>query len=91
MQNQIIGYVPTSVGPTKLELALAQCSDLSDEAKTKICLIQDIVKIAKLMNISSPTAEHFDYMYDQSVSALEDMQYNAQIEFNTWRYRNNIL
>lgn len=66
-------------------------TELSDEAKTKICIIEDIAKIAMLMNIAQPSVEDFDYMYDQSIKELEDIQYNAQIEFNTWKYRLNKL
>jgi hypothetical protein len=90
MQETIIGFVPTSVGPTKLELALAECKDLSDESKTKVCLIQDIVKIGKLLGVGIPSPEQFNWLYDQSISMLEAIQHNAQIEWNTRDYHNRM-
>jgi ribosomal protein S19E (S16A) len=91
MKKNVIGYVPISIGPTKLELALAQAPELNDESNTKVCIIQDIVKIAKTLGVKPPAPEQFDWLYDQSISMLEAIQHSGQVELNTLLYKQRVL
>lgn len=84
-------YVPTSVGPTKLELFLAEAPELTDEEKEKVILITDIVRLAKLLGDKAPTTEEFYHMYDQPKYLLEARQHNMQIEWNTKQYHSTYM
>ena len=46
----------------------------SEESKEKICLIEDLVKVGRLMGYPSPTVEDFDMLYDSTLPELELMQ-----------------
>lgn len=79
MQETIIGYVPASV-------SLSNMPELSDESKTKVCMIQDLVKIGKALDKGIPSPKVFDYLYDLTIPMLEAIVYNAQIQLNTKQY-----
>lgn len=81
-----IGYVPTSVGPSKLELFLAQAPDLTEEEKEKVIIITDIARLGKLLGYGIPTTEEFYYLFDLPKYMLEARQHNAQIDWNTKQY-----
>ena len=81
-----MNYVPTDVGPTKLDEILAECPELSDESKEKLCIIQDIIKIAKALDKAPPTPWEFYYMYELSIPMLESLQHASQVSLNTERY-----
>ena len=80
MNETITGYVPTSV-------SLSNIPELSDESKTKVCIIEDLVKIGKALGMGNPTISEFDYLYDLTIPMLEAVVYNAQIQLNTKEYR----
>lgn len=80
MNETITGYVPTSV-------SLSNMPELSDESKTKVCMIQDLVKIGKALGKGIPSPKAFDYLYDLTIPMLEAVVYNAQIQLNTKEYR----
>lgn len=90
MEKTIIKSLPNNIGPTNLELFLAEVPELTDEKKEKVIIITDIVRLAKLMKIPPPTAQEFDIMYDMPNYLLEAKQYNAQIEWNTKQYHNQV-
>lgn len=83
-------YVPTHVGPSKLEQALAYCTELSDESKTKVTMIQDIARLYKLLECPPLSPHNFYALYDMDDSMLSAIQHNAQIEWNTKQYRSTI-
>ena len=86
-----IHYVPTSVGPSKLEQALAYVPDLSDENKQKVCIIEDMARLGKLMGYEPISVSIFDRLYDMSVGLLEANQYNMQIKYNTQDYHERLF
>lgn len=61
---KITNYVPTAVGPTKLEKTLGFCTQLDDVGKEKVCVIQDIAKLLKLLNHKPIDTERFYAMYE---------------------------
>lgn len=83
INTPIVGYVPTSVGPSKLELFLAEAPELTDEEKEKVILITDIARLGKLLGYGLPTVDEFYYMFSLSKYMLEAKQHNTQIEWNT--------
>jgi len=85
---EITQYVPTMVGPTKLEQVLAYCIALSDESKEKVCIIQDIAKLGKMLGHKPMTPENFYAMYEMPVSILESVQHSVQVEYNTTQLHN---
>ena len=85
---EITQYVPTMVGPTKLEQVLAYCIALSDESKEKVCIIQDIVKIGKMLGHPPIAPQQFYDMYEMPVGILERVQHSIQVEYNTHQLHN---
>ena len=57
-------YVPTAVGPTKLQVAMSYAVEIGDVGKEKCCIITDIAKLLKLMEKPAITPEQFFAMYD---------------------------
>lgn len=88
-----IHYVPTSVGPSKLELqqALAAAPDLSDESRQKVCIIEDMARLSKLMEYKPIDHQTFDTLYDMSLGMLEACQHNMQIKWNTRDYHTRMF
>lgn len=59
---------------------LSETKPLSEESMQKVCIITDLVKLAKLENEPPPTVQEFDTMYDHPIKWLEDLLYQrAQI------------
>jgi hypothetical protein len=83
-------YVPTFVGPSKLDQVLSYCTELSDESKTKVAMIEDIAKLYKLIGSPPLSPANFYALYDMHESILSAIQHNAQIEWNTLQYRSSI-
>ena len=81
-----LNYVPTSVGPSKLDLVLAYCSELTDENKEKVCIITDIARIGRLLGNPPLSTENFYTLYDMALPILEAVQHNAQVQWNTEQY-----
>jgi ribosomal protein L7Ae-like RNA K-turn-binding protein len=86
-----IHYVPTHVGPSRLEQALAEAPELSDESKTKVCIIEDMARLGKLMEYQPIDPETFDKLYDMSLGMLEACQHNMQIKWNTRQYHERVF
>ena len=86
----ILNFIPTEVGPSKLDQVLAYCPELCDESKTKLCIIQDIIKVGKALGKNLPTPLEFYHMYDLSLSMLERIQHDVQVVLNTERYHNRL-
>ena len=76
----------TDTKSADLQLFLEKLPDLTDEQKTKVIIITDIVKIRTLLGYPPPTPFEFDFMYDLSIFMLEAKQYNAEIEWNIKRH-----
>lgn len=53
---------------------LSELGILSEESKEKVCIIQDIAKVIKLMGQSPLTVDGFDMLYDSTISELELIQ-----------------
>jgi hypothetical protein len=83
-------YVPTSVGPSKLDQVIACCPELSDESKTKVILIEDIARLYKLLGGPPLSPANFYALYEMPESMLSAIQHNAQIEWNTKQYQSTI-
>lgn len=79
-------YVPTSVGPSKLDQILAEAPDMTDENKQRVCIIQDIAKIGRLLGNPPMTTHNFYTLYEMPILILETIQHNAQVELNTYEY-----
>ena len=84
---KIKSYAPTHVGPSKLDQVLAYCVELSEENKQKVCIIQDIAKLGKLLNYVKMPPDHFYTIYEQEIPVLEGVQFKMQIEWNTEEYK----
>lgn len=85
---RIKSYLAT---PTKLDIVLSYCSELSDESKEKFCIMQDILKIGKLLGKENITPKEFYIMYDLPTNILEVIQHNLQVEYNTSLYRRQVM
>ncbi len=83
-------YVPTFVGPSKLDQVLAYCTNLSDESRIKVTIIEDIARLYRLLESPPLTPHNFYALYDMDESMLSAIQHNAQIEWNTKQYRSTI-
>ena len=66
----------------------------TDEQARKICLIEDIFKMGRLLSVHieefkiwlEPTVFMFDTLYDKSPQELENIAFNMQIELNSAIY-----
>lgn len=66
----------------------------TDEQARKICLIEDIFKMGRLLSVHieefkiwlEPTVFMFDCLYDKSPQELENIAFNMQIELNSAIY-----
>lgn len=90
LQMRTINYVPTIVGPSKLDQVLAYCNQLNDENKQRVCIIQDIAKIGKLLGHPRMSLENFEGLYEMPIVILEAVQQNIQIELNTYEYQTRL-
>ena len=77
--------------PTKLDLVLSYCRELSDESKERFCIIQDILKLGKLLGKENISPREFYTMYDLPTNILEVIQHNLQVEYNTSEYRKQVM
>lgn len=59
---------------------------LSDEDKERVCIITDLAKLGKLLELAPLTTEEFDHLMSQKISVLELMQLEAQVVYNTKSY-----
>lgn len=82
-------FITHSVGPSKLDLLLADAPDLSEESKENVTIIIDLIRLYKLMGFTV-TPRGFYKWYDEPLHQLQMMQHNLQIEWNTIQYRNSI-
>jgi len=48
--------------------------ELTDEHKTKVCIIEDMIKLAVLKGTNPPNWNEFIYLYDKSVLELDELQ-----------------
>lgn len=83
--------IPTHVGPSKLDLLLADAPDLSDESKEKVIIIIDIIRLYKLMRVRVTPKGFYTY-YDLNLRDLSQVQHDVTVMYNTWNYQhaNNI-
>lgn len=88
--TKIINYVPTSVGPSRLEEILACAPDMTDENKEKVCIITDIARLGKLLKHPEISVRNFYTLYETPTQVLEAIQHNFQAELNTHLYRQSI-
>lgn len=82
--------VPTSVGPSKLDLYLSYCSELNDESKEKVILLIDINRLGTLLSGKPMPPKAFYSAYDQPLEILELTQHAMQTQWNTIQYRSTI-
>lgn len=87
MENIFISH---SVGPSKLDLLLAEAPDLSDESKEKVILIIDIVRLAKLLGGPPPKPKEFYDLYDSPLYHLQQHQHDLQVAWNTKEYEDRV-
>ena len=73
--------------PTKLQSVLSYCNELSDEKKHKVCLIQDIARIRRLMEFEPMSSKVFYTYYDADTLQLEILVYALTVELNTYMYK----
>jgi len=72
--------------PSKLQSILNYCVELSDISKEKVCLIQDIARMRRLMQIPPMSVAVFEAHYNADVLHLEMMVYAMSIALNTYMY-----
>lgn len=83
-------YVPTHVGPSRLEEILADAPPMTNENKEKVSIIQDIAKLGKLLGYKNMTPEHFYSIYEMPIPVLEGVQHTMQAEWNTEEYKKRL-
>ena len=88
--RKIINYVPTSVGPSRLEEILACAPDMTDQNKEKVCIITDIARLNKLLKHPEISVESFYILYDAPAGLLEAIQHTLQVEWNTNLYKQSV-
>jgi len=76
--------------PTKLQSVLSYCNELSDEKKHKVCLIQDIARIRRLMEFEPMSSKVFYTYYDADTLQLEILVYALTIQLNTYMYEQRV-
>lgn len=86
----IHSFIPTTVGPSKLDLLLADAPELSDESKTKVIILTDISRLGKLLSGNPIPPKAFYAAYDAPIEYLEKVQHDLQVELNTLQYRNSV-
>jgi hypothetical protein len=81
-------FIPSNVGPSKLDLLIAQLhpQPLEGESATKLDIIVDVIRIGKLLGHPVPTPKEFYALYDASLGYLEALQHQAQVDYNTRVY-----
>lgn len=84
-------FVPKYVAPSKLDKVLAYCTELSDENKQKVIIIQDIAKLGKLLEYPQLSSQSFYQLYELPTVVLEATLHNIQIDYNTKRYKEDYL
>lgn len=82
-------FVPTHVGPSKLDLLLANAPELSDENKEKVTIITDLIRLYKLMGFTVTPAGFYNW-YEQPLYQLQSSQHDLQIHWNTLQYKSSI-
>jgi len=82
--------IPTTIEITGLDQALAGTPELSDENKKRVCIIEDIARLRKLLGAKPLTPEQFYMLYDMHFTILESIQHNIQVEWNTVEYYSRI-
>ena len=83
-------YVPTSVGPSRLEEILACAPDMTDENKEKVCIITDIARLNKLLQHPEISVVSFYTLYESPLGLLEAIQHILQAEWNTHLYKQSV-
>lgn len=83
-------FITHSVGPSKLDLLLADAPDLSEESKEKVILIIDIVRLAKLLGGPPPKPHEFYALYDSPLYHLQQHQHDLQVAWNTKQYNDSV-
>jgi hypothetical protein len=78
--------IPSTQEITGLKEALAGTPDLSDENKERVCIIEDIAKLRKLLEVKPLTAAQFYELYDLPMKVLDLIHHNTQIEWTTVQY-----
>jgi hypothetical protein len=81
--------IPSTKEITGLKEALAGAPELSDENKERVCMIEDIAKLRKLLGAKPLTADQFYGFYDMPIKMLETIQHFIQVEWNTVQYFNS--
>lgn len=81
----------THVGPSKLDLVLAEAANLSDENKTKVIIITDLNRIMVLLGGKPMGPKTFDQAYDSPIEYLEKVQHDFQVELNTKLYKDRVF
>jgi len=76
--------------PSKLQSVLNYCNELSDEKKHKVCLIQDIARIRRLMEFEPMSSKVFYTYYDADTLQLEILVYALTIQLNTDMYEQRV-
>lgn len=83
-------FVPTHVGPSKLDLLLADAPPMTEENKEKVILIIDIARLGKLLGGPPMTPKVFYSAYDCPLHVLQHHQHDLQIEWNTKSYQSSV-
>lgn len=80
-------FVPSNVGPSKLDLILADAPPMTDENKEKVILITDLNRIGKLLSGKTMTPQQFYEAYDSPIDVLQHHQHDLQIAWNSKQYQ----
>jgi len=76
--------------PSKLRSVLNYCNELSDESKHKVCLIQDIARMRRLIQLEPMSLKVFQTYYDADTLQLEILVYALTVHTNTYMYEQRV-
>lgn len=83
-------FVSHSVGPSKLDLLLAEAPQLTDIGREKVCLIIDIAKCRKLLGQKALTGRQFTILYDSTRMELQQWLGNLELAVEQHRIREEL-
>ena len=76
--------------PSKLQSVLSYCVELNDDAKHKVCVIEDIARMRRLLGMPPMSSAAFDAHYNADILHLETLAYALQIAVNTHMYEQRV-
>jgi hypothetical protein len=88
--ERITHYIPTIVGPSKLDQVLSYCNELSDEDKEKVTILTDLARMMKAMNYPPIKPESFYNLYESPLYILTATQMSVTVDYNSFMYAQRV-